>query len=158
MRSEQEAFDELCGYTLAHGDPSFIHQYVVDAFAVQRADERTKPIKITFGLVGLYLKVERRYSGKQVQRAHMSLARRKRAWPTFALPRDRGAITAIDVLAAPSGPERDRAIDAWCASVWEAFRDHHRTVAAILEQYEIVGPAAEGSAAEGDRPSGKRRL
>src|SRR5258706_2318815 len=97
MRSEEEAFDELCGYTLAHGDPSFIHQYVVDAFAVQRADERTKPIKITFGLVGLYLKVERRYTARQVQKEHMNDARRKLAWATIALLRHRSSNTDDDV-------------------------------------------------------------
>jgi hypothetical protein len=36
-----------------HRDPSFIHQYVVDAFAAQQADEQTKPMKLTFALVGL---------------------------------------------------------------------------------------------------------
>ena len=119
--SEQAAYDELCGYTLARGDPSFIHQHVVDAFAVQQADEHTKPIKITFGLVGLYLRVEKQWPGRRVQQAHMALARQKHAWPTFVLPRDRGALTPQTVMAAPAGPERDAAIDAWCASVWNAF-------------------------------------
>jgi hypothetical protein len=39
MDSEQEAYEELCCYALARSDPSFIHQHVVDAFAVQQADE-----------------------------------------------------------------------------------------------------------------------
>jgi hypothetical protein len=42
-KSEQEAFYELCYYTIAHFDPIFIHQYVVDAFAAQTADKKTKP-------------------------------------------------------------------------------------------------------------------
>src|SRR6478736_2672756 len=70
----QDSFNELCYYTLAHGDPSFIHQHVVDAFAAQNADEQTKPIKLTFALVGLYLYVEKGFSGKRVQRVHMALA------------------------------------------------------------------------------------
>jgi len=136
--SEQEAYDELQGYTLAHGDPAFVHQHVVDAWAAQHADERTKPIGLTFALVGLYLHLERGFSGRQVQRAHMALARHKRAWPTFGLPQVRGSITATHVIAAPAGPERDRAIDAWCASVWGAFRESHRAVAELLEQHGIV--------------------
>src|SRR6266404_5784085 len=117
----EDAYHEVCYYTLAHRDPSFIHQHVVDAFAAQHADEQTKPIKLTFALVGLHLHVEKQFSGREVQRVHMGLARRKRAWPSFALPHERGSMTVADVLAAPAGPERDKAIHAWCASVWEAF-------------------------------------
>lgn len=138
MASEQEAFNELCFYTLAHGDPAFIHQHVVDAFAAQHADDRTKPIALTFALVGLYLHVEKHVSGRNVQRAHMTMAKRKRPWPAIALPRDRGAITVIDVVAAPAGPERDKAIDAWCASVWESFHDSRPIIAALLQQYGIA--------------------
>jgi hypothetical protein len=132
-----DAYHELCAYTLAHGDPAFIHQHVVDAFAVQGADERTKPIALTFGLVGLYLKVERQFSGRQVQRAHMTMARRKRTWPSWTLPRNRGAISAQTVLDAPAGPTRDVAIDAWCASVWDAFRTNRAAVAALVAEYGI---------------------
>jgi hypothetical protein len=59
MTSDEEAYHGLCCYTLAHGDPSFIHQHVVDAFAAQTADDRTKPIKLALALIGLYLHVER---------------------------------------------------------------------------------------------------
>ena len=61
MVSEQDAYNDLCGYTLTHGGATFIHQHVVDAFAAQRADEQSKPIGVTFALVGLYLHVERAY-------------------------------------------------------------------------------------------------
>ena len=53
--TSEAAYHELCYYTLTLGDPAFIHQHVVDAFAAQQADEQTKPIKVTFALVGLYL-------------------------------------------------------------------------------------------------------
>ena len=41
--------------------------------------------------------------------------------PMFPLPNERGTMRAADVLAVPPGPDRDRAIHAWCASVWKAF-------------------------------------
>jgi hypothetical protein len=69
---------------------------------------------------------------------HMQMAQKKRAWPHFALPLDRGAITAVDVLAAPSGPERDRAIDAWCNSVWQAFRASRPTVVDLLQECGVL--------------------
>ena len=138
MTSERDAYDELQCYTLAHSDPRFIHQHVVDAWAAQHADEQTKPIALTFALVGLYLHVEKGCSGRQVQKMHMQLAQRKRNWPSFPLPRDRGSVNASLVIATAAGPERDQAIDAWCASVWEAFRESHEAVAELLKQRGIV--------------------
>ena len=135
--SEQDAYHEVCAYTLTHGDAEFIHQHVVDAFAAQRANEQSKPIGVTFALVGLYLHVERGYTGRRVQRVHMQLARRKRTWPTFVLPPNRGATTAVDVMRAPAGPERDRAIHEWCVTVWEAFAANRQTVVDLLKQYDI---------------------
>jgi hypothetical protein len=133
-----DAYSQLCYYTLAHRDPAFLHQHVVDAFAAQNADEQTKPMKLTFALVGLYLHVEKHFSGRLVQRVHMGLARRKRPWPTFALPSERGSLTAADVLAAPAGPERDQAIHAWCAAVWEAIRECRQPMAELLRECRIV--------------------
>jgi len=133
--SEREAYEALQFYTLALGDSDFLHQHIVDAWAAQHADEGTKPIAITFALVGLHLHLEKGFTGRQVQRAHMALARRPRVWPSFALPEERGAVTAVEVMAVAAGPERDRAIDRWCASVWAAFGASHRQVAELLASH-----------------------
>lgn len=138
MTAEQ-AFNELSYYTLSHRDPSFIHQHVVDAFAAQQADEQTKPLKLTFALVGLFLHVEKQLSGKQVQQVHMGLARPGRRWPSFPLPADRGALTVYDVLAAAAGLERDQLIHAWCVSVWRAFQDSRQTLVELLREYGYEG-------------------
>jgi hypothetical protein len=135
--AEQDALDALAAYTLTHGDLAFIHQHVVDASAAQHATTETTPIAIAFALIGLYLHVERGLSGRQVQRAHIMLAKRSRHWPTFPLPERRGAMTAIDVLSAPAGPERDRAIDAWCASVWDAYRDVAPAVVMLAREHGL---------------------
>ncbi|MEJ2341822.1 MAG: DUF5946 family protein [Gemmatimonadales bacterium] len=136
--SESDVYDELQCYALAHGDPAFVHQHVVDAWTAQRADEHTKPIALTFALIGLYLHVEKSFSGRQVQQVHMALAQHKRDWPSFALPHERGSVTASQVMAAPAGPERDRAIDTWCASVWDAFLESREAIAELLERDRIV--------------------
>ena len=135
--TEADAYNELQGYTLMLRDEAFIHQHVVDAWMAQHADETTKPIGLTFALVGLYLHFERGFSGRQVQLAHVALGRRKRAWPGFPLPADRGEITTVEVIAAPPGSERDRAIDAWASSVWQAYRASEPAVAALLNEYAI---------------------
>src|SRR4051812_36514790 len=116
MDNLRAAYDEVYVYTM--GRPGFILQHVVDVFAVQTASAETKPISIVFGLVGLYLHVEKQFSGREVQKVHTALGRRKREWPRVYLPEDRGSLTMADVLATTAGPERDRAIDDWCKSVW----------------------------------------
>ncbi len=128
----RQAYDELCAYTLSHGDPAFLHQHVVDAWAAQNATPAGKPIAITMALTGLYLHVERGFSGREVQLAHMRLARRKQAWPAWQFPDQRGALTALDVIASPPGPERDRAIHAWAAAVWQPFAINRAAVAELL--------------------------
>ena len=138
MESEEDIFHELCAYTLQRGDAAFIHQHVVDAFAAQRADVQTKPVKVAFALAGLYLHVEKGLSGRQVQLAHMQMARRRRIWPTFVLPGDRGAVTVLHVMAQPAGTERDQSIDNWCVSVWEAFAGSRNAVVEFLQPYGLV--------------------
>jgi hypothetical protein len=137
--SDQDAYHEVCAYTLTHGDPAFIHQHVVDAWAAQAARPDGKPISLAFALAGLYLHLERQFTGRQVQQAHMQMARRKTAWPTFDLPDERGGVTARDVIAVAAGAERDQAIERWCASVWEAYAGQRERVLAFLRPYGL-GP------------------
>jgi hypothetical protein len=133
----EEQYHELAYYTLAHTSTDFIHQYVVDAFAAQHATASDKPIHLAFALAGLYLHIERHYSGKEVQRAHQAIATTKRAWPTFSLPEHRGNVTIANVLAANPGNDRDRAIDTWCRAVWDAFSSCHSVVEQWLAGYEL---------------------
>lgn len=133
--NEHEVYDEVYAYSMMLGDAAFIAQHVVDAFAAQTADQNTKHISLTFALVGLYLHVERHFTGRQVQQAHQRLAKRKRTWPQFVLPPNRGSMTATDVLARPTGLERDQAIHAWAATVWQAFHQSANAVEELLSGY-----------------------
>ncbi len=124
--------DELSFYSLSHPDAVyFIHQHVVDAYKAQTADENTKPIGLIFSLIGLYLYLEKNYTGRQVQLAHMKLANNKKVWPKIELPKDRGQITITDVLKAEPGEARDLMIKEWCRSVWAAYKTSHETIAAL---------------------------
>ncbi len=121
MTSEQEIYDELAFYTLQHGESRFIHQHIVDAYAAQTADEQMKPIKLTFALLGLYLYLEKDFTGRDVQLAHMDIAKKHNPWPEYTFPEQRGAMRVADVVAVPAGHARDDAIRQWCVSVWEAW-------------------------------------
>ena len=137
--SEEDVYHELCAYTLQHGDAAFIHQHVVDAFALQRATGLTKPIGVAFSLARLYLHVEKGFSGRQVQRAHMQIARVKRTVADLRLPDDRGSLTVFDVMGMdPPGVRRDELIDAWSASVWRAFAANRSAVIEFLRPYGLA--------------------
>jgi hypothetical protein len=134
MTSQKDEFNELSFYTLGHPDTIyFIHQHCVDAFQAQTADKDTKPIGLVFSLIGLYLFIEKRRSGRQVQMAHMKLAQNKKKWPQLPLPTQRGAITVSNALRSEPGQERDQMIREWCASVWNAYGDWHSTIAALAK-------------------------
>jgi hypothetical protein len=132
-----DAYNKLCLYTLGHGGSAFIHQNVVDAFAAQDATSDDKPIRLAFALVGLYLHVEKGFTGREVQLAHMKLGRTKQRWPTFRIPKDRGPIDATTVLAAPI-EQRDQMIHEWCSSVWNAFADQSEPVKQLLVGHGIT--------------------
>ena len=132
--SEQEQYNELLFYTLGHPDMAgFIHQHVVDAYAAQKADENTKPVSITFSLAGLHLFIDKNYSGRQVQQAHIKMSKNKKVLPAIILPFHRGNITISDVLRASPGQMRDIMIKKWCISVWEAYKDNHEIIAALVK-------------------------
>ena len=133
MDSDEELYHQLLFYTLSHGDSSFIHQHAVDTYAAQHATAGSKPISVTFSLLGLYLWLERGFTGKQVQQAHMRLARPGKQWPAFDVPANRGRITVADVLEAAPNHDRDEMIRKWAAEVWntwDAAHDQIRNLAA----------------------------
>lgn len=134
--SFSEDYNVLAFYTLSHQDMAyFIHQHFVDAYQAQYADKNTKPIGIFFSLVGLYLYLEKNYTGKEVQNAHIQLARNKKLWPEIELPQERGEINISNVLHAEPGPERDRMIKVWCSSVWNAYKSSHDMIRLHFNKY-----------------------
>jgi hypothetical protein len=136
--AEEEAYHALCAYSLSHGHAEFLNQHVVDAHTAQRADSSTRPMALAFALLGLYLHVERGWTGRQVLRAHIALARRKRGWPRLVVPRERGRVTAADVVRVPEGRERDDAVHAWCRAVWEAFDENRGAIVEFLGNRGIL--------------------
>lgn len=131
-----QAYHEVYAYATTR--PAFLLQHVVDAHAAQTATPETKPIALLFALVGLYLRVEGGRSGSEVQRVHRLLAKQKCAWPVIPLPADRGSVSAGDVLAAAPGEQRDAAVDLWCRSVWDAFRESRACIVGVLASRGIT--------------------
>jgi len=92
-----------------------------------------------FALVGLYLRVERNFTGRRVQQVHRRLRKRRKQWFPPQLPEQPGAIVISDVLAAAPGNRRDAMIRKWCISVWGAWRDSRHQIADLAKPELDIG-------------------
>jgi hypothetical protein len=119
---------ELTYWTLTQQDGRFIHQHAVDAYEAQHAGAGTRPITVAFGLIGLYFALEKGYTGRQVQLAHMEIGRTRRDWPLLEPPENPGKLTVSDVLGAGSDPEKEEMLMRWASAVWKSWEPRHEWV------------------------------
>ena len=126
-------YGELAAYNIRRAETTFVTQLAVDAYGAQHAGPPSKLLTTAFSLIGLYLAVERGYEGRQVQRAHIQLARQIAqagwVWPSFSAGGQRTILTVLDVLATPLGAARDAQIRAWAATVWASWPEQHQWAA-----------------------------
>ncbi len=135
----RKLYDELSAFTLSIGDIGFIHQLVVDAYAAQHSGPNVKSITTAFALIGLYLTFERGFTGKQVQQAHMILAKVRRQWPRFDPPKEKGGLLTVhDVLKDLTKENYDMQIKAWGKSVWLSWRPQHDKIRKLVEIYLTI--------------------
>jgi len=129
-----EKFSELSGYTISKQDLNFIHQHVIDTYAAQHSGNGMKPITTAFSLIGLYYAIEKGFNGRQVQRVHMLLSRKKYQWKEFEAPdKSAYALTVLDVLRQKPGESRDQMIRKWMMDVWESWKHQHDRVKEICQ-------------------------
>jgi Family of unknown function (DUF5946) len=128
-----QAYSDLICYTVAKQDREFIHQHVVDAYAAQHAGGTTRNITVAFGLIGLYLALENGFTGKQVQQAHIRIARIRKDWIRLEPHKKPAALTVMDVLMATDGPEKDAMIRQWMTAVWESWADRQAWVREVTD-------------------------
>lgn len=125
---------KLSAYTLSLRDNKFPHQYVVDAYAAQHASIDSKPIRIAFSLIGIYLALEHGYTGREVQLAHISLARKSKSWPKFITPRKKADMTVQDVVNVNDNLKHEQILK-WMKSVWDIWGDEHKNVEELVNKY-----------------------
>lgn len=128
-----QVYSDLQCYTVSKQDSAFIHQHAVDAYAAQHAGGPTRTIAVAFGLIGLYLALERGYTGRQVQLAHMRIARVRKDWPRLEPPGRPADLTVMDVLSAGTDAERDAMIRQWMGAVWASWADRQGWVRATTD-------------------------
>ena len=120
-----QQYSDLSCYTAARQDPTFIHQH---------SGGTTRNITVTFGLIGLYLALERGYTGKHVQRPHMQIIQVRRNWPRLEPPVHPAGITVGDVFGAGTDAEKDAMIRQWMTAVWESRADRQGWMRGMTEE------------------------
>ena len=129
-----ETYYELTYWTLAQNDGRFIHQHSVDAYEAQHAGGKARPITAVFGLIGLYLTLEKGYTGRQVQLAHIKIASRRKDWPRLHPTARRAGLTVLDVLMAETDAEREKMLRKWAESVWKSWEHLHPWIREITHK------------------------
>ena len=112
------------------------HQTCVDAYAAQHTGPRMKPITLCFALNGLFLVIERRWSGIAAREAHAHLAKTvpHQSWPRLRKPDDVGSVTVLDVVLAADPEDQAVAIEKWGTSVWEAWSPVHDDIRRMTDR------------------------
>ena len=123
---------ELSAFTLTIGEPDFIHQLAVDAYAAQHAGPGTKPIRTAFALMGLCLVFERGFTGREVQLAHMEMGKSLTEWPVLQPPPLTKMVTVQDVLNDDLPNNYREALLRWGRSVWDCWKPEHERIRRLL--------------------------
>lgn len=74
-----------------------------------------------------------KYLGRQVQMAHMELAKSKIQWPSFELP-TRSTLSIADVLLEEE-KNRNEMLMIWAKNVWETWEHQHNWTRNICESF-----------------------
>jgi hypothetical protein len=128
-----QLYHELSAYFIMNPNITFRSQHAVDAYGAQHSGSVVKNIRTAYSLIGLYLAVECKYSGRQVQIAHMELAKRKIQWPSFELPTRLYTLSIADVIAAEEDEHRNEMLMKWAINVWDTWEHQHKWTKNICE-------------------------
>jgi hypothetical protein len=129
-----QLYHELSANFIMSPDLTFRTQHAVDAYGAQHSGSRVKNIRTAFSLIGLYLAVEREYTGRQVQQAHMELAKRNIKWSSFILPIRPYALSVADVLGVVEA-NRNEMLMEWSKNVWDTWEEYHEWTRNICKSY-----------------------
>ena len=108
------------------------HRLTVDAYVVQHPDGQ--PAKsLVVHLIGLHLVLHQGMEMDEVTRFFQRYVATHSDYPVLSPPSDRGAVTVGFVAGSPSPTVHTDRVWAWAASAWDAWRQHHDTIASLVQ-------------------------
>ena len=121
-----------------------IHRLTVDAYAVQHPGgaSRRATQSVAVHLAGLQLVLECGYDFARATETISAVLGAPGPLPRFAPPPGRGALTILDVHAAPDFAAHVELVNRWAESAWEAWAEHHAAVHRWLDTALIAGAQA----------------
>jgi hypothetical protein len=122
----ESVLDELLGYEFQHPVMLRYHQLTVDAYGAQHAGGAAPPMRVAYGLAGLWLALEHGFSAEDVRAVHRRMGHPTAAWPAFLPPEPpQRWLTVLDVAEAGVRQHSDgghaRAVTQYAESVWGAW-------------------------------------
>jgi hypothetical protein len=107
-----------------------VHRLTVDAYAVQHPGVPSPQSiqSVAVHLISLYLVLERGRDPAYAARVMGRAANRQGILRWLDPPASLGALTVLDVHAAPDPIAHRRQVQRWARSVWDAWGPHHATV------------------------------
>lgn len=117
---------EILGFQFEHPVMLRYHQMIVDAYGAQHGGGPTPPIRVAYGLAGLWLAIEHGFSGEDVRAVHRRMGHPQHDWPAFVPPAAPVGWATIDEVAdagvrAGSQAGHARAVRGWAESVWDTW-------------------------------------
>jgi len=125
---------QLFGEVLAREYSDFrygrAHGLTVDAYAVQHPGEPSPHAiaSVALHLQRLHWVLELGFDNQRATRAMQRAAERKREYSWLEPPPSVGAITVLEVHAAPGPEEHVERVRAWAEEAWRSWHVHHATV------------------------------
>ncbi len=105
---------------------------IVDSYGAQHAGGPAKKMGVVFAVTGLYLYLEKGYTGKDVRQAHADMAQHKGYnWPALLSPDPKYRMTISDVITAT---DKDKAIHEWAVSTWAAWQKDRALIITICNE------------------------
>ena len=125
------AYTQLMGRQLSDPRLTGVHMLAVDVYMAQHPGTpgRQAAQSVWVHLVGLCLVLEHDFNVVMSARAKARVAAPDATFEWLAPPASLGAVTVLDVLAAPDA-EGATAVRRWAESVWSAWTAHHAAIRA----------------------------
>lgn len=116
------------------------HQYTVDAYAVQHPGqpERRAIQSVATHLISLYGLFVLERSPADLVQIRQKVANASVDYHWLTPPDDVGALTVLDVLAAPDAAAHNALVERWARQMWEIWQPHHAQIIAWADEIGVT--------------------
>ena len=112
-----------------------IHQFTVNAYAVQHAGGPHPDKSVDIHLFGLYLGLQKGIRSPYIPPLLQRLVAAIEVWPHYEPPTKSVALTVFDLALCDSTEDHIRVSREWAQLVWESWSEYHTDVARLVSHH-----------------------